>query len=294
MFEESLLNKVNEINKGLEKYINMTAPHIAIIYDAMKYSFFAGGKRLRPLLMISTGELFEGKCEDILPFAASLEMIHTYSLIHDDLPAMDDDDYRRGKLTNHKVYGEAMAILAGDGLLNLAYETMSNECVRTNSINQVKAMNLIAKASGTRGMIGGQVADILAEGKEIDESMLRYIHEHKTAALIRVALMAGAILSGAADEDIDNMDKLGYNLGLAFQIQDDILDVTSSVEELGKPIGSDEKNKKITYVSIYGLEKSKEMVRSFSNKALQCIEKYDKEKTDFFEQLIRYLMNRKK
>lgn len=293
MFKTTLERKATEINERLKAYIPLIKGYDEIIYEAMSYSYFAGGKRLRPLLMLTAAKIFDGEEEEVYPFAAALEMIHTYSLIHDDLPAMDNDDYRRGKLTNHKVYGEDMAILAGDGLLNLAYETMSVACLKTVKYEQIKAMHVIAESAGTQGMIGGQVVDILSEGQEISIEQLTYIHEKKTSKLIQAAVIAGATLAGASEKDIRNMEEFGLKLGLAFQIQDDILDVTSTIEQLGKPIGSDEKNEKKTYVTMVGLEPAMEKVHSLTMEAIACIDVYPAEHIKFLKDLAFYLIYRK-
>ncbi|WP_105618124.1 polyprenyl synthetase family protein [Vallitalea okinawensis] len=292
MLKTTLERKAIEISERLKAYIPNIKGYDEIIYEAMSYSYFAGGKRLRPLLMLTASQLFNCDEEEVYPFAAALEMIHTYSLIHDDLPAMDNDDYRRGKLTNHKVYGEDMAILAGDGLLNLAYETMSLACMKTEKREQIKAMHVIAESAGTRGMIGGQVVDILSEGKIISIDQLTYIHEKKTSKLIQAALVAGAVLAGASEKDICNMEEFGLKLGLAFQIQDDILDVTSTMEQLGKPIGSDEKNQKKTYVTMVGLEPAMEKVHSLTMEAIACLDGYPAERVQFLKDLAYYLIYR--
>ncbi len=226
-----------------------------------------------------------------MPFAAALEMIHTYSLIHDDLPAMDNDDYRRGKLTNHKVFGEGMAILAGDALLNTAFETMIKGSI-DNEILGIKAMKVIAEASGVNGMIGGQVVDLESEHKQISAEVLNYIHKNKTAKLIQASLQAGAILTGAENKQIELMEKAGYKLGIAFQIQDDILDVIGNEKELGKPINSDLKNEKVTFVTMYGLEKSKEIVKKYSQETCEIFEMLG-ENGHFLKKLSQYLIDRK-
>ena len=265
-----------------------------IILEAMNYSVKAGGKRLRPLLMLETAKLFCEKIESIFPFMAAIEMIHTYSLVHDDLPAMDNDEYRRGKKTTHAKYGEDLGILAGDGLLNLAYEVMSDAIIEEDdSTKAAKAFQIIAKKAGVFGMVGGQTVDIISEGKEIDLDTIMYIHNLKTAALIEASMMAGAVLGGADNEEIGIVEKIAKNIGIAFQIQDDILDVTGSQEVLGKPVGSDEKNGKITYVTLYGLEKSAETVASLSKEAIQILTSFP-ERNLFLEQLVEQLINRKK
>lgn len=293
MLKTQINQRVEEINHALADVIPRHSDKEQVIYEAMEYSYFAGGKRLRPLLMFTACKMLGGKLEDVIPYGAALEMIHTYSLIHDDLPAMDDDDYRRGRLTSHKVYGEGMAVLAGDALLNQAYETMIHATAKAPSNGKIKAMQIIADAAGTNGMIGGQVVDIVSENKVIDEETLLYIHEKKTSALIRAALQSGAALADKEEDVIERMGKVGYYVGLAFQIQDDILDVTSTNEVLGKPVGSDEKNGKVTYVSINGLEKAKQDVEQLSRKALELITE-NGEEADFLKALINHLIKRKK
>ena len=266
------------------------------IFTAMNYSFQAGGKRLRPLLMQETYRLFGGTGKVVEPFMAAIEMIHTYSLIHDDLEAMDNDEYRRGQKTTHVVYGEAMAILAGDGLLNLAFETAANAFLLVPGDTKAeKAMLILGKKAGIYGMVGGQVADIEAEEAKNPLTMeqLLFIHENKTAALIQSALMIGAALAGAGQKQIDEMERIGYLVGVAYQIEDDILDVTSTLEELGKPIGSDEKNHKTTYVTLVGIEKAKEEAERLSEEALDRLHTLLGENT-FLEELIRSLVNRRK
>jgi len=231
------------------------------IHEAMRYSVLAPGKRLRPILVIAGAEAVGGHAEAVLDTACALELIHAYSLIHDDLPAMDDDDYRRGRLTNHKVFGEAMAILAGDALLTLAFRLVAENAARVapGAVGMVVAE--VADAAGTDGMVGGQVVDIESEGKVISGEMLDYIHLHKTAALIRAALRVGALLGGAGVEQVEAISRAGQALGLAFQIVDDILDVEGSLAELGKSAGSDERKKKATYPSLHGLPASKQRAR---------------------------------
>lgn len=265
-----------------------------IIIEAMNYSLRAGGKRLRPLLMLESARLFGGEEKEVYPFMAALEMIHTYSLVHDDLPAMDNDLYRRGKKTTHAVYGETMGILAGDGLLNLAYETMSDAVADSkNPHNAAEAMQVIAKKSGIYGMVGGQTVDVVHEGKQMSLDTIMYIHQLKTAALIEAAMMAGAILSDASKEEICTMEQIAHNVGMAFQIQDDILDVTSTTEVLGKPVHSDEKNDKSTYVTLLGIEESKRQVQMYSEEAVNLLEGLNR-KNEFLKELIIKLINRVK
>jgi geranylgeranyl diphosphate synthase type II len=233
------------------------------VHQAMRYSVMAGGKRLRPILVIGGAEAVGGKAETVMPAACALELIHTYSLIHDDLPAMDDDDYRRGRLTNHKVFGEAIAILAGDALLTFAFRLLAENAARvaTDAALVRDVIVEVADAAGTRGMVGGQVVDIESEGKEVSPETLDYIHLHKTAALIRVSLRAGALLGGGGDAAVEAVSQAGRALGLAFQIVDDILDVEGTLAELGKAAGSDERKKKATYPACHGLDASKQKAR---------------------------------
>mgnify|MGYP003231271886 FL=1 len=289
IFKEQMDKNIELINKRLDELL--TGDYPEVIYEAMKYSMFAGGKRLRPVLLLETCRMFGGKDEDAIDFACALEMIHTYSLIHDDLPAMDDDDFRRGKLTCHKKFDEAIAILAGDALLNKAFEVMADNVVLKKEERFAKAMKFIADASGTRGMIGGQVVDVISEGKVIDAKTLTYIHEHKTAALITAPFKAGCAIGGGSDNDIENFDKVGLNVGISFQIKDDILDVTSSTEVLGKPILSDMKNNKITYVTMYGIETAERELTQRTNEAVSVIQKFG-EKGRFLEYYIKSLDTR--
>ncbi len=241
----------------------------SLIFEAMNYSVKAGGKRLRPILMLETFKLFGEDDEKVYPFMAAIEFIHTYSLVHDDLPAMDDDEFRRGQKTTHAKFGEDIGILAGDGLLNMAYEIMSEAVVDNPSA--AKAMAVIAKKAGAYGMVGGQTVDVVNEGKNLDIETINYIHNLKTAALIEASMMAGAILGGATEEQVLQVESIAKNIGMAFQIQDDILDVTGDEEKLGKPVLSDEKNEKETYITLIGLEESKQKVKDLSNLAIDGI-----------------------
>ena len=263
------------------------------LFDSMKYSITAGGKRLRPVLLLKTFEMFNDNTTIAIPFAKAMEMIHTYSLIHDDLPAMDDDDFRRGKPTNHKVYDEGISILAGDGLLNLAFETMLEGSLNSNinPLQSLKALKIIGNAAGVNGMIGGQVVDLESEGKKIDKDILEYIHNHKTSALLEASIDAGAVLGNANDEELRALKVYGKSIGLAFQIVDDILDVIGDQEKLGKDIGSDVENEKATYVTMYGLEESKIMVKELIDKAIKNLEIFG-DKSNFLKALAFYLKDR--
>ena len=296
-FSFELNKRVELIEEMLKKYLPIEEGYSKIVKEAMNYSVLAGGKRLRPMLMKETYELFGGNQTEIEPFMAAIEMIHTYSLVHDDLPCMDNDEYRRGRKTTHAVYGEGMAVLAGDALLNYAFETACKSfAISDDSLKVGRALTILAGKSGIYGMIGGQTADILAESykeNQITEELLLYIHENKTAALIENAMMVGAILAGAKQESINIVEKIGYNIGIAFQIQDDILDITSTLEELGKPIGSDTKNNKVTYVTLNGMDQSIKDVEKLSNEAVSLLEQLSRE-NEFLKELIIHLINRKK
>jgi geranylgeranyl diphosphate synthase type II len=252
------------VDAALERLLPPESAAPQSIHRAMRYSVLAPGKRLRPVLVIAGAEAVGGRAADVLDTACALELIHAYSLIHDDLPAMDDDDYRRGRLTNHKVFGEALAILAGDALLTLAFRLVAGNAARVLTTPAVVGAVVaeVADAAGTDGMVGGQVVDIESEGKTIAPEMLDYIHLRKTAALIRAALRVGAVLAGARAEQVEAISRAGQALGLAFQIVDDILDVEGNLAELGKTAGSDDRKQKATYPSLHGLEKSKERARA--------------------------------
>lgn len=285
-FEERII----EVNKNLEKYIEEKECPQETIYKAMNYSISAGGKRIRPVIMLACAELVGGEPSSVMPFACALEMIHTYSLIHDDLPCMDNDDLRRGKPTNHKVFGEALAVLAGDALLNCAFETMlKNTDVSPNMT--LAAMSEIATAAGAEGMIGGQVIDIESEGKTIDAVTLMTMHLHKTAALIMAAAKVGALLGGGSREDLTSMEEFARYLGIAFQIKDDILDVTGNEETLGKKTGVDGMLEKSTFVSIYGMEQSENLLNDYTQKAIEVLSRYG-EKAEFLIELSKFLLMR--
>ena len=242
-----------EINEVLLNYFSDKGTYNKVIYDSASYSLNIGGKRIRPILMLLTYSMYKDNWRDILEFSSAIEMIHTYSLIHDDLPCMDNDDLRRGKPTNHKVYGENIAVLAGDTLLNEAMNLMMKFSLK-NGEKSLVAAEKIASAAGPDGMIGGQVVDIINEGKKISEDELKYMHMKKTGALIKVSIVSGAILGEAPEDDIKKLEKFGENLGLAFQIKDDILDVIGSTEKLGKNVLSDEESNKTNFITMHGLE----------------------------------------
>lgn len=293
-FNKELTKRTKYVEEQIYNFLPKEEGRQKIILEAMNYSVKAGGKRLRPLLMLETAKIFGENVENVYPFMAALEMIHTYSLVHDDLPAMDNDEFRRGKKTTHAKYGEDLGILAGDGLLNMAYEVMSNAVLEAEDpYSALRAMAVIAKKAGVYGMVGGQTVDVINEGKEMDLDTIMYIHNLKTAALIEAAMIAGAILSGATQNEIDTIEKIAKNIGIAFQIQDDILDVTSTTEILGKPVHSDEKNQKTTYVSICGINKSKEDVEKYSKEAMDMLDELGC-KNEFLRKLIFELIHREK
>lgn len=290
--KEYLKDKAELIDAGLREILTDESVYPGIIHESMHYSVFAGGKRLRPILCMASAEALGKESISLLPVACALEMIHTYSLIHDDLPSMDNDDYRRGKLTNHKIYGNGMAILAGDALLTYAFEVLAGFGVNMGKSDKiVMVIKDIANAAGTMGMIGGQVVDILSEGKEIDRDTLSYIHRHKTGALFCASVRAGAILSEASAKELEALTKYAENFGLAFQITDDLLDVLGIQEKLGKPIGSDEKNKKATYPALYGLERTKHLANQAVEQAVLSLKDLPGS-TKPLEELASFLINR--
>ena len=269
--------RIQLVEAALDRYLPAADTLPGSLHDAMRYSVFAGGKRIRPILMIAACEAGGGTPQRVLPAACAMEMIHSYSLIHDDLPAMDDDDYRRGKPTNHKVYGEATAILAGDGLLTEAFLLLSNPEVWTDLPAQARCevIHLLARSAGSRGMVGGQVVDMESEGKEIDLPTLEYIHTHKTGALILAAIEAGAILGDATPEQRRALCRYGEAAGLAFQVADDILDIVADQEQLGKDVGSDQAREKATYPALLGLEGARERARELRTLAFDALEIFE-------------------
>ena len=294
-FSGEMKQKVNEIEAILDEYLPAAEGYQKQIMEAMAYSVTAGGKRLRPMLMQETFRLFGGEGKVVEPFMAALEMIHTYSLVHDDLPAMDNDEYRRGRKTTHVVYGEAMGILAGDALLNYAFETAVKafDIAPEKSLQIGKAFKILAEKAGIYGMIGGQVVDVASCGKGLDEAMLNFIYELKTGALIESAMMIGAVLAGATQEQVRTVEKIASDVGFAFQIQDDILDLTSTQEELGKTIHSDEKNEKSTYVTIKGLDEAAKDVERISEEAVELLQSLNLE-NPYLTWLIQELVHRRK
>ena len=278
-FNAERTRKVMEIEEILRKYLPDEEGYQKKIMEAMEYNLMAGGKRLRPMLMKETYTMFGGESKIIEPFMAALEMIHTYSLVHDDLPSMDNDDYRRGRKTTHIVYGEGMAVLTGDALLNYAFETVAKafDMEPEQSFLIGKAMQILGKKAGIYGMIGGQVVDVESAGQKLDQEVITFIYSLKTCALIETAMMIGAVLAGASEEDVKKVESIAWKVGMAFQIQDDILDVTSTDEVLGNPVHSDEKNEKTTYVTLVGYQKAKEEVERLSIEAIFELENLEKQ-----------------
>ena len=305
-FKEELAQRTAEAEEVLKRYLPKEEGFQKQVLEAMNYSALAGGKRLRPVLMAESFRLCGGQGDIVKPFMAALEMIHNYSLVHDDLPSMDNDEYRRGRKTTWNVYGEGMAVLAGDALLNYAFETAASAFDLVENLPADKkaqgfravarALQILSGKAGVYGMIGGQCADICGEElpeEKVTKELLWYIHKNKTAALIEAALMIGAVLAGASEEDTAKLERAAENIGIAFQIQDDILDVTSSLEVLGKPVGSDEKNHKVTYVSLNGLEQSRQDVAALSEEALGILRAFP-QRNLFLEELVTTLINREK
>lgn len=294
-FEKAREAKVKEIEEILQAYLPKKEGFQKIIMEAMEYSLMTGGKRIRPMLMQEMYHLFGGKEKLIYPFMAAIEMIHTYSLVHDDLPAIDNDDYRRGRKTTHVVYGEDMGILAGDALLNYAFETAATAFADfpEDSLLIGKAMGILAKKAGVYGMIGGQVTDVRETGHKLSREKLDFIYALKTGALIESSMMIGAVLAGASEEEIKQAEKIAAKTGFAFQVQDDILDVTSTSETLGKPVHSDEKNEKTTYVTLVGIEEAKKIVERESEEAIRILETLPGEK-GYLTWLLEELIHREK
>lgn len=298
-FKEELERKTGETEEIVKRYLPGPEGFQSRVLEAMDYAVSAGGKRLRPLLMRESAALFGDAGEGLSCFMAAIEFIHTYSLIHDDLPALDNDDYRRGRKTTHVVYGEDIAVIAGDGLLNYAYETALRAFGKAVTIEDYQrtecAMHILGRKAGVYGMVGGQCADLLAEKPEteVTEEMLLFIHKNKTAALIQAAMTIGAVLAGADEKAVEQIERCAENIGVAFQIQDDILDVTSSLEVLGKPTGSDEKNNKLTYVAMHGLEESKRQVEALSEEAVGILRAFP-HRNVFLETLVEQLIYREK
>ena len=293
-FQDELKRRTDEIEEMFRSFLPAEEGFARTMAQAMNYSMLAGGKRLRPMLIQETYRLFGGTEKVAEPFMAGMEMIHTHSLIHDDLPALDNDDYRRGRLTTHKVYGEAMGVLSGVALLNYAYETMLQAFSLTEDQDrEICALKVMAEKTGIHGMLGGQSVDVENDGKPLEKEMLDYIYRNKTSALIEASMMTGAILAGADEQQVAVVEEAAGNIGLAFQIQDDILDVTSTDEELGKPVHSDEKNNKVTYVTLFGIEEASRQVELLSEKAIKLLKSLNKN-NEFLYLLIEKLINRRK
>ncbi len=294
-FEEELKLRTEEADEIIKYYLPQEEGLHKTLLQAVNYGVSSGGKRLRPILMNETFKLFDGKSRVIEPFMAGIEYIHASSLIHDDLPCMDNDEYRRGKKSTWAVYGEAMGTLAGDALLMYALETAAKGLSENTSspANVAQAMGVLAQKAGISGMIGGQSVDVELTGKELTGDVLRFIYELKTGALLEAAMMCGAILADASAEDVQTCEKIARLVGLAFQIRDDILDVTSTQEALGRPVGSDEKNQKTTFVSLYGLERAEQAVEAFSNEAITKLHQLTGENR-FLESLLLSLIKREK
>lgn len=291
---ERLNEKVTAVEAVIHKYMPKPEGYAKTVLAAMNYTMDAGGKRLRPLLMQEVYKMFGGNGEEIEPFMAAIEMIHTYSLVHDDLPALDNDDYRRGRKTAHIVYGESMAILAGDALLNYAYETAAKAFDLTEDLKKAtEAYKVLTRKPGIYGMVGGQTADVELTGKALTNDELEYIYENKTGALIEASMMIGAIMGGAADAEVAKIERLAGLVGKAFQIQDDILDIEGNETELGKPLHSDEENGKVTYVTLHGLLQAKEDAKVLSEEAVAILDAFPQQNT-FLHELILSLVNRRK
>lgn len=290
-----LKEKQKQVENGLERFMLEAKGPLSDHIEAMRYSLFAGGKRVRPILCIAAAEALGKDPEPLMPIACALECIHTYSLIHDDLPAMDNDDYRRGKLTNHKVFGEAEAILAGDGLLTFAFELMTSPDLsgHISDNDRLRLVNLVARAAGPIGMVGGQTVDLASEGKKIPFETLCFLHSHKTGALITVSVQAGAIIGEADRDEFEAFTQYGKNLGLAFQIVDDLLNVEGSAEELGKATGSDAARGKATYPAFLGLDETRTRASDAINSAVKALTLFDV-RAEPMRELAKYILTRKK
>lgn len=297
MNKEVLASHVADIEAGMKEYMPEENGYQRTVFEAVNYSLLAGGKRLRPMFLYEAYRMFGGTDEKaVRPFMMALEMIHTYSLVHDDLPAMDNDEYRRGKLTTHKKFGEAMGILSGDALLNGAFETAFLAFDSETEAAQIgRALKILGHKAGMYGMVGGQVVDVEKDGCFMDEDMLYFVHKNKTSALIEAALMTGAVLAGADEKQVAVMEQCGTDIGLAFQIQDDILDVIGDQEKLGKPVHSDEKNEKTTAVSVYGIDVCRQKVKDYTDRGIEALEALDipgKEHQEFLVELMKSLVGR--
>jgi geranylgeranyl diphosphate synthase type II len=291
--KQYLHERKNLIDKSLQTYLPPEDQYPPLLHRAMHYSVFAGGKRIRPILHLGIVDAAGGDIEACVPFACALELIHTYSLIHDDLPAMDDDDLRRGKPTNHVVFGEAMAVLAGDALLTEAFRLMCREEIlqRVDPAALLRAVYELAHAAGSQGMVGGQAMDIDSEGKDVEPEILDYIHAHKTGALIRASVRTGAILSGVSSEVLDSLSRYGEALGLAFQIRDDLLNVVGDIERLGKAVGTDASRGKITYPGLHGVERTRQRLGELVDESLGALSSFD-DRAEPLREIARYMATR--
>lgn len=293
-FKEELKKYIEIVERELKKYIKQDKCPEYILNESMEYSLLAGGKRLRPILIMTSYSLFKNDVEKSYKFAVAMEMVHTFSLIHDDLPGIDNDDYRRGKLTNHKKYNEATAILAGDALLNKAYNILIEDISNSEDEERQRKINALYELSyGIDRMIAGEYVDTEYEGKQISSEYLEYMHENKTGALIKASLRIGAILAGASNSDIEKLSQYAEKIGLAFQIKDDILSEVGNQEELGKPVGNDRERGKCTYVTKYGLDKAQKMLDDITIEAIEIIKNYNKN-SEFLVDLAQYINNRNK
>ncbi|MFZ3064467.1 MAG: polyprenyl synthetase family protein [Nitrospirota bacterium] len=292
--KEHLKEKKRLVDKFLDDYLPKADVHPKALHEAMRYSLFAGGKRVRPILCIASCEAVGGDIDTVMPVASAIELIHTYSLIHDDLPAMDNDDYRRGRPTNHKMYGEAIAILAGDALLTFAFDLLSDKELnkRLDSDSLLSIIKRLSSASGSAGMVGGQAADIQASGKEVNLPEVEYIHIHKTGALIRASVCIGAIAGNASKDELSALTRYGEAVGLAFQIADDVLDIEGSRDEIGKDVGSDIAKEKVTYPSVIGISESKKLANGLIDKSIEAISTFG-EKAEPLREIARYIIERK-
>ncbi|HLK56453.1 MAG TPA: farnesyl diphosphate synthase [Chthonomonadaceae bacterium] len=283
--------KRRNIDAALDRFLPSTDARPQRLHEAMRYSVLAPGKRLRPTLVIAAAEAVGGQEADVMPTACALECVHVFSLIHDDLPCMDNDDYRRGRLTNHKVYGEALALLAGDALLTLAFQLIAENVATVPADRVLPTLRLVSEASGTWGMVGGQVVDMDSQGQEVTPETLQYIHAHKTGALLTASVLSGALLAGADSAQTESLRAYGQHTGLAFQIADDILDVTGDQTKLGKPVGSDEERDKATYPKLFGLDESRRRAHAEVEAALGTLAAFG-EGAEPLRALARYIVER--
>ena len=291
-FKDELITKSKKINEELTKYVRREECPEQILNSSVEYSLLAGGKRIRPILIMSTYELFKKDIERVFPFAIAMEMIHTFSLIHDDLPGIDNDDYRRGKLTNHKKFNEATAILAGDCLLNYAYNIVLRDIINSDDNKDVKMVALQELSDGVDRMIAGEYVDTEYEGKEVLSQYLEYMHKNKTGALIKASVRIGAILAGASEEELEKLTIYAEKIGLAFQVKDDILSEIGNAEELGKPVGNDRERGKCTYVTKYGLDEAKQILEDITGEAIESVSSFNN--NEFLKGLALYIANRNK